>query len=219
MWARAIIFGIELVGFAIFCIVVTVKEYKQDLYKGSEMKWEDVISNLRFNIIYFIINYVVILSLFVFSYPSYVFLSYSKLILLSVSILVSVAILLFFTNKNSLEHTTREFICIMIGFFSVIYFLFAIIGIAGVEKKIVVSEQTDTQKIIPVMFSKNNQIGYTADLEGNIKTYVFYYQGNNGVWEYEEVKASETKVEKIKDTNTYIERTMKSTSYCKRETF
>lgn len=211
MWARAIIFGIELVGFAVFCVIATIKFYMQDVCKR---KREDAVSNLRFNITYFVINYGAILSLFICSFSSFVFLSYSKLILISVSVLISFIFIMLFVFKKPLPGA-QSVIYILVLCFSLIYFSFAITGEVIIENKIIVSEQTQTDIIKPAIISEN-QIGYTADMEGNIKTYIFYYQGDNGVWEYEELKASETQVEKI-DTDTYIEKTITTTSYCKQE--
>lgn len=212
MWARAIIFGIELVGFIILCTVATTKLYLNDKLKAEE---KVVNSNLKFNIIYFITNFAIILILFSFTYPSFVFLSYSKLILVSVFVMIScIPIMIFAFEKPKSEN--NQSICLLIAMILfVTFFVLAIFRMLNIENKIVVSEQTETETITPTMFSEN-QIGYTADSEGNIKTYIFYYM-DNGIWNQEEVNASDVKVEKIKDADSYIEKTVTTTSYCKQE--
>ena len=216
MWARAIIFGIELVGFVVLSIFVAAKFYKRHCSKKSE---KYAIKNLKFNLFCYAINFAIIFAIFLFSYPSLIFLSYNKLILVSLVELASILIILLsYLKLNKIRDFTMVFILAISCTLILIISIDGIIGNKGfiIENKVAISEQTEKKIIAPTMFSKN-QIGYTADIEGNIKTYVFYYQGNNGVWEYEELKASETKVEKIKDADTYIEKTVTITSYYKQE--
>lgn len=214
IWARAIIFSIELVGFIILFAFVTSRFYKRHSEKGKKY----AIKNLKFNLIYFLINFSIILAIFLFSYPTLIFLSYNKLILVSLVELASISIILFsFLEFKQIRDTIILFI-IVASF--ILILLISIDGIFGInnfiiEDKVTIVKQTQIEMITPAVISEN-QIGYTADMEGNRKTYIFYYKEGD-VWQYVEVKASEAKVERIKDTNSYVERTVTTTSYCNKE--
>lgn len=216
MWSRAIIFGIELVGFVALSIFIIAKFYKRHC---SEKDKKYAIENLKFNSIYCTINFCIILAIFLFSYPTLIILSYNKLILVSLIELASILIILL---SNLKFNKIRDHI--MISITAVCILVTAIIVIDGtigskssiIANNVVILEKKETETITPAIISEN-QIGYTADLEGNIKTYVFYYKDDNEVWQYEEIKASNAKVERIKDENTYIEKTVINTSYCNQE--
>lgn len=113
MWLRAIIFGIELVGFIILSIFAIIKFYKNNVAAGYSKC--DVIKNLEFDLIYFLVNFAIILTLFLFTFPSYVFLSYNKLILVSVIELFSVLIILFVLRdkENFMQAVLGTFILVM----------------------------------------------------------------------------------------------------------
>ena len=213
MWLRAIIFGIELVGFLLLCIFATIKFYSID--KAKE-KRKVVIRELRFNIIYFTINFLIILSVFLFTYSSFVFLSYSKLILVTAySVISSIFIIIIaFKKPKSKEN---EAICLHAFIILFIFIsLFAIFGVLDIENKVVIYEGNETKTIIePIMFSEN-QIGYTVDEDGNIKTYRFYYKDNNDLF-FKELSESDVKVIEIENEDTYIEETATRKSYCKKE--
>lgn len=216
MWARAIIFGIELVGFIIFSVFATIKFYKRHCIEKDR---NYTIKNLKFNLIYSSINFAIILALFFFTYPSLVFLSYNKLLLISLVELLSILIILLsYLRVNKV----RDYIMITMASISfVIILIISIDGIIGsnsgiIENKLVISEQTETQTITsPTMFTEN-QVGFVTDNEGNTKTYVFYYKDND-IWNYKELKVSETKIIRIQDKDTYIEETVTKTEYCKKE--
>lgn len=219
MWLRAIIFGVELVGFLILSIFVLIKFYKDNVSAGY--KKSHVIKNLKFDIMYFSINFAIILALFLFTFPSYVFLSYNKLILVSVVELLSIIIIVFVLSKSEL----MQLICMLSGIalFVAIVILGAYcitVGISEgryIDNKQILSEQTEKQSITTLTMFGENQIGYTADIEGNIKTYFFYYKDENDVWNYKELDASEVEIERIQDGNSYLEEFVEKTVYCKLE--
>lgn len=213
MWARAIIFGIELVGFIIFSIFAIIKFYKKDVLDEDIKKTK---KEMRFNIIYFSINFLIILAIFLFTYTSYVFFSYNKLILITSFVILSVMfILTALTARKSVQNVFGVLTFIAFMAFSIILG-FMVGGELDIDNTVVISKQTKMQTITsPTMFTEN-QVGFVTDNEGNTKTYVFYYKDND-IWNYKELKVSETKIIRIQDKNTYIEETVTKTQYCKKE--
>lgn len=92
-----------------------------------------------------------------------------------------------------------------------------IVGGIKIEDKQMLSEQTSKQLTTTLTMFEENQVGYIVNTEGNIKTYIFYYKDNNDVWNYKDINASKTKVEKIQNENSRFEEIITTKSYCKFE--
>lgn len=84
-WARAIIFGLELVGFLIICIVMTYKYYKKCELKNGKMI---AIKCIKENAACFAVFYAVVLGLFLFTYPTLTFLSFDKMLMVGIFVIM-----------------------------------------------------------------------------------------------------------------------------------
>lgn len=211
IWARAIIFGIELVGFLILCIFATIKLYKEDYSKKHKAY---ALKNMKFNLLYFSINFAIILALFLFTFPSYAFLSYNKLICVTIFVLLSVTIIIL-ALKNNTDTEIISFCYSILLIIEIAVFIVSIL-LLRVENEVAIYGEEIKTVLKPTMFSEN-QIGYTTrDMEGNIEKYCFYYIDND-VWTYKDINASEAKVIKIQNEDTHIVEKVTKTVYCKRE--
>lgn len=183
---KLIIMLAEVIGFCIFSFIRCRKQYK--IYKEDK---EDEVqkSNLKVSIIYYSICVSIVLFIFIFTFPAYVFLSYNKLILITVAIIASIipCILLskidFFDHHEVIGGTVIALFIVLLGY----TFAITIVSFFAYEQciqfKECISEEKDTKIIYPVMnLTDNSKIGYTEDSNGNIDSYRFFYQDDFGNW-------------------------------------
>lgn len=175
--------------------------------------------NLRFEMKIYHISILVFIALCIFLYPSYIFLSMSKLIFVSI---IFILFILFLIIVFCLDYTKKEgiadFLILLILLDVAIVIAVTITAIKGTfnyDNKEWITNEITFETIEPTMFSEN-QIGYTADSEGNQKTFLFFYE-KDGAWNFEEIDASEVKRERIKDKDTYIEKTITTKKFINTE--
>lgn len=213
MWARAIIFGIELVGFILSSIFVTKKSYKEG--KQDNLTNKEIKGDLKFNIIFCSVIFAIILALFLLTFPSYVFFSYNKLLLVSVVELVFISLIMWvLTYKRKISYIFM-YLFALFSILTIALLPTMAIGALRIDDKVAVSEPSvEKEIIIPTMFSEN-QIGNVYDAEGNLKKHIFYYKDEDG-WHYKELDSDTNKLIS-KNEKTYIERTTKRTICCNKE--
>lgn len=195
---RAIILIAELVIFTGVCIYGIGK----DILNRIDRKI------LKVNIIVYGIEFIIIFALFFFLYPSYIFFSISKLIIVSLvflclMILTIIEFLMDKVNNNTLKNIFSIIYVCTISISIVVIPVSAASGLLNIDISESLTSSEIQTKIKPIMFSEN-QIGYTADEEGNIKSYLFFYKDGDETL-FKEIKETEVIIkERIKDNNTYV---------------
>lgn len=212
IWLRAIIFSLEFIGFIILCVFATNKFYKKDLEEEQEIV---AIKHRKENIIYFSVNFAIILSLFLFTYPSYVFLSYSKIILVTIAIILSSVIIVMVGFDDDSNFIRQSAFCMVICILIMVTIIGAIKGCFNIDNKVVYKEKNNPEIITPLMFEEN-KIGYSCDENGKIEKYYFYYIENDELF-FEQLKPSEVKVVDLKDKDTYVEKQETKIVHLKKE--
>ena len=197
IWARALILGLSLIGYIIVCIYTVKTNYKK--CKSSGILEEELKEIKKNNTAFVIILSVIIVAALVFTYPTWIFLSYYKMFIVMLLLFAFTVSLL---SNNFKQHEIK------FAIISIVIIYIMIIGFfcSNLNNTIVYTEaDTAVETITPSMFSEK-KIAYTCDNEGNIDKY-FYYYDDNGKWKYQEFDGSETEVVEIKDKDTYIEKT------------
>lgn len=183
---RIIIFAVELVGFIIFSVVSIRKFYKR--YKVKGYSNGHIKEYLRHDIIYLSINNIIIICLFLFTYPTFIFLSYSKMLLLSIVVLDSVLAVV------GLGYIPDKWEKTSIAVFSValcIVFFYCVMAFACnivIMDKTFIEQKESIETILPTMNLADKtkiSVGYTEDDDGNIDKYFYYYQDSEGKWHFE----------------------------------
>lgn len=207
-YLRLIIMLGEIIGLLIFSFIrcrQDIKAYRKDKYNKVN------ISTLKISIIYYAICNIIILFIFIFTFPSYIFLSYSKLILLTIAVVSSFLPSIFLTKYE--EHS---------GICAIVFFLFCA-GIVStgvitafsfcspedfIHFKACINEESFTETIAPEMnLTEQSKIGYSVNDSGNIDNYIFFYRDNKGNWcKVEEPIEKENTIELSKDKSSYIEK-------------
>lgn len=206
---RAIVFGIEFIFFVLFSIY---RIYKVEIEKQK-----------RFSKIIFVIGVFVLITIFSFLFKDYIFLSNYKLFSFSLFTLVAVICIYAFT-LNNLNREWKIILAVILTISSISLFLLLINILLSCNiinnGKILINEVRDKEQIITITMFKENQIGFTADSEGNIKSYIFYYKENeeDEIWQMKELKASEVKTVRLSENeDTYISKTINRNVYCDQE--
>ena len=198
----------EMIGLLIFSFIRCRKEFKA--YKENKYN-ETCRSDLKISIIYYAICNSIILFIFIFAFPSYMFLSYSKLILLTIAVASSFLPSIFVTNYE--EHR---------GICTIVFFLF-LVGtvstgvIAGfsfrapedfIHFKTCINEEKYTVTINPeINLTDESKIGHYLSDSGDIDNYIFFYQDSNSNWyKIDEHIEKENIKELSNDESTYVEK-------------
>ena len=233
---RAIIFSSELVVYVIVSVVATYIFWKKDCKNDITYvlsKYQNPRKNRKINIVCFSILFLFILGIFLFAYPSFVFLSYNKMVLVSSTIILSSLLIIL----EALEIPKNDELRFSFGTLSVIIYIailfsFILGNINNYEDKVILEQrQTEIQEISPSI-SSENQIAYTSDYDGNIETYSFYYKDNEGSLNFKKLNALEKEIIEsengdieteqveviyIKNKDSYIVKESRITEYVKRE--
>ena len=209
---RIIVISCELIGFLALCIFTIKKWHKEDLMEVNPKI--DAKRKMKQYRVFFSILYVIIFAMFLFTFPTYVFLSFNKIAIVSIAIIVlssGIIVTIVDSKHNKLSERKRNIciaaiIIIAVSIAMPIWFV-----VCCGESTISTNKEVNVQTIRPTMFEEN-KIAYTCDEEGKIEKY-FYYYDDNGKWKYEEFTESEAEIVEIKDKNTYIERETTVTTY------
>lgn len=229
---RAIILGSEFIGFLILGIISIITLWKRDRLRLEK----DVAKRKRnINIINFIINFIIILSIFFFSFKSFIFLSVNKIIFVTFTILLSsiVIILELIEIPKTSFHQVMCFV-IAITIFGVFVSEFVVSDKYSFEGKTIVFEERFKETIKPVELSNGKKIGVLKDgSTDKVERYMFYFlDEKNGLLNYKEfdmtildgrcihndIKESYSiRVIKVYDKETYIEEERTVVQYKKKE--
>lgn len=198
IWVRALILGLSLIGYIIVCIYTVKKHYKK--CQSSGILEEELKEIKKYDIVFIIMLSVIILVVLVFVCPTYIFLSYYKMLIVTILLFVFSVSLLIANTSKLYKVWISVFVIIIIATIIMVFFTIKL-------NNTIVYTETDTvvETITPSMFSEK-KIAYTCDNEGNIDKYFYYYQ-DNGKWKYQEFDGSETEVVDIKNEDTYIKKT------------
>lgn len=183
---RIIIFAVELVGFIIFSVVSIRKFYKR--YKVKGYSNDKIKGKVRYDIKYFTINNMILICLFLFTYPSFVFLSYSKMLLLSIAVICSVLMVVgigYLGDKWEKVSIIMHSIGLSVG---IIYCTIAATGNIVIMDKTFIEQKETIETILPTMNLADKtkiSVGYMEDDDGNIDKYFYYYQDSEGKWHFE----------------------------------
>lgn len=196
----------EIIGLFIFSFIRCrqyFKAYKEDKYN------EDKRSDLKVSIIYYAICNSIILFVFIFAFPSYMFLSYSKLILTTIAVIISFLPYVF--SIMSEKHIwIGGLIFVLFVFGGVFTIVITIFGFCAPEEfmqfKTCINEEKYIETINPeINLTDKSKIGYTEDFDGNIDSYCFFYQDDSDNWCY--VNEFIENTEKLSnDESSYVEK-------------
>ena len=203
----------EIIGFIIFSIIFVMKcdKKRRDSGEYTEEKLKRIKKN---NIIYFTVNNIIIMSVFFFSCPQLVFLSYHKMIYLSLIIIGSIVISLgyymidvYFGGyaKNTVKENVASFIIFPLGFIMMVIGLVVSICVSlsgeyGIEFKTCINQEETVEAIYPE-FIGETKIGHIEDSD----KYIYAFRDDEGKWS---IKYDlEILPENLKSSdNTYIEK-------------
>jgi len=211
---RLIIMIGEMIGFIIFSIVFVMKCDKRRRNRDKEYTEEKLKKAKKINIIYLTVKNIIIMAVFFFSCPQLVFLSYHKIIYLSIIIVASILIFLGYYMVNAdltryAEKTIKTWIAIFmmaIGIVMMVLFLPSNILVSvnsenyTLEFKTCINQEETVETIYP-KFIGDTKIGHFE----NSDKYIFGFKDNQGTWIIED--DLEFKPEDLKSSdNTYIEK-------------
>ena len=182
----------EVIGCIIFSFIRCRNYYKiyTEIYKKD---WENKNgkTELKAVIIYYSICVSILLFLFVFSFPSYIFLSYNKLIVITTIIILTVMPFVMNSKADFFNKYPSILFMTCLGWCMALVFVLAgtIIGFFNckqcIQFKKCINEEKEVEIIYPVMnLTEKSKIGYTEDSNGDIKSYHFFYQDDYGNWSY-----------------------------------
>lgn len=216
---RAIIFGSELIGFIVFCIFATIKFYKK--YKINKDEEAEIRRKTKYNIRYFVVNFAIMLAIFLFSYPSCIFLSYNKMLLITIFLLGSVINIITYICRNDNNEKIWLNIWGFNGFITIVLIIVVVLLTSAIgpisPKEVIETNELENSQIVPKMFS-DNQIGYKCDEDGNADTYFYYYKNETtGKWNVTSLKASDVEMVELVSGDSYVIRKTTSTIYKKTE--
>ncbi len=173
----------ETIGLLIFSFIrcrQDFKVYKEDKCNGTNR------SNLKISIIYYSICNSIILFIFIFTFPSYMFLSYSKLILITIAVITSFLPYVFIIKLEK-----------YMGISAILFFLF-VLGMVStgvitvfsfcapesfIQFKTCINEETNIEKINPeINLTDKSKIGHYLNDSGDIDNYIFFYQNSDSNW-------------------------------------
>lgn len=205
---RLIIMLGEIIGLLIFSFIrcrQNFKAYKEDKYNEANR------SNLKVSIIYYSVCNSIILFIFIFVFPSYMFLSYNKLILITIAVITSFLPYVFLIKLEK-----------YIGISALIFALFLLGGVSTVvitafsfcdpgqliQFKTCINEEKYTVTINPELNIKDrSKIGHYLDDTGDVDNYIFFYQDSNNNWckVDEPIESKNTKI-LSDDESSYVEK-------------
>lgn len=214
---RIIIFAVEVVGFIIFSVLSIRKFYKR--YKVKGYSNYEIKEKVRYDIIYLSINNIIIICLFLFTYPTFIFLSYSKMLLLSIVVLGSVlAVVVLGYIPDKWEKTSIWVFTVTLGIIS-LYCVMAAAGNIVIMDKTFIEQKETIERTFPTMNLADKtkiSVGYTEDDDGNIDKYFYYYQDSEGKWHFEnDCKADIKYLEK--NENSYLEKRVETKIFLSEE--
>lgn len=226
---RLIIMLGEIFGFISVLIIPGNKLDKKDRACGrySEKKINEA---KKSDIKFAIVNIIIIVLIFFFSFPQLIFLSYHKMIYLSV--LIGANLFLFLglylqsdNSKKNVYFTVKERIGTAIAIvssitlivFGIILIVFSIFGGKITKIKVLTDQKENVEIIYPEFIDENKKIGHIIDTN----RFVCFYKDSEGNWNFMEIspeslkRSDETYVEKCTVTKTFndIERDKNSDEY------
>ena len=205
-YLRLIIMLGEVIGFYIFSFIrcrQDFKAYKED--KNNETNR----SNLKVSIIYYSICNSLILFIFIWSFYSYIFLSYSKLILVTIAVITSLLPYIF--SKCMEKHdgiaTLLFFIFIIGAVYSIVITIFSFCAPEQlIQFKTCINEESFIETIDPeIGLTEKSKVGYSLDDSGEVDSYIFFYKDNSDNWCKVDEPIEYTK-KLSDDENSYVEK-------------
>lgn len=196
-YLRLIIMLGEVIGFLAFTIIRFIQVYHKE--DGIEDKSEIVLAS--------ICNAFLIIG-FIFGFWKYTFLSYNKMIFLSLFIISIIIFKVAIVIDDNHESISTIMFCIgMIG--AIAAFVIILISFFNpnfIPFKTCINEEKYMETInTEIHLTSESKVGYTLDDFGNIDTYVFFYQDNNGKWKKVDESISDTR-ELSNDKGSYVEK-------------
>ena len=207
-YLRLIIMLGEIVGLLIFSFVRCkqhIKVYKKDKYNAVCR------SDLKVSIVYYSICNIIILFIFTFSFPSYIFLSYNKLILITIAVITSFLPYVFIIKlEKYMLISAILFFLLVVGMVSTV--VITVFSFCAPEEliqfKIYSNEENNIEKINPeINLTSKSKIGHYLDDSGDIDNYIFFYQDSNNNWHKVDEPIENRNTQKIStDENSYVEK-------------
>ena len=182
-YLRLIIMLGEMIGLLIFSFIRCSKSFK--IYK-KEKKNDVNRSDLKLLITFYAICNSIVLFVFIFSFQSYFFLCYNKLILLTIAVFAS--FLPFIILKNIDKHN---------GISTIVLFVFCVgmvtTGVVTIyslcapsqliQFKTCIKEEKYIETINPeIKLTDKSKIGHYLYGSGDVYNYIFFYKDSNGNW-------------------------------------
>ena len=209
---RLIIMIGEIIGFIIFSIIFVMKCDKKrrgyDDYTEKKQK-----KAKKVNIIYFIVNNIIIISAFFILCPQLLFLSYHKIIYLSLIIVAFIVISLGYymlgavISGHHVDITKENIACFITGLGAsiiIILIVFYCNGPLGDEYRIQFKDCIDQKETIETIYPEfigETKIGHFESSD----RYIFGFKDNKGTWSIKD--DIQVKPENLRSSdNTYIEK-------------
>lgn len=210
---RILIFVGEFIVLWVFTFFAIKKLWKED--SGVFKKWK------IYDIIYFSLNNIIAICVFIFSFSSFVFLSYNKMVIMGTMILVYMFLTFLWYADESLRNTISNFVGKMLCTFVVILGMVVLNHAANVSiipNEICINQEESTQIIYPSVNLKNNaKVGYSLDSDGKTCVYKCYYENNGDIYEELIYSSDSFKIVPIKDKNSYLKKTIKKKTLLNKE--
>lgn len=200
----------EVIGFLTFSIVRMVS-----ISKKQKMKKLSEVDKKIFFVFYIISNAIMIIS-FLFVFPSLIFLSYNKIMVTSVFLVLLLIIcvggIISENNENQNKRKYDHGIFMMfIGFIAGVAWLFTILvvsifSIFNTDNTLVqIKECIEESDSNYITYQIDDKIGITIDSSGKISTYNFLYHDDSNNWYYLDEYIDNTKELKT-DEKSYVEK-------------
>ena len=205
-YLRLIVMLGEIIGFSLFSFFRC-----KNFYRAYQKDKKEKLSDLRISIVYYSICNSIILFIFLFSFPSYIFLSYSKLILISIAVFTAlIPFGLFVTNSLEKHPGISALILLLLLFGGVSSIVSTVYSFCApqdwIQFKTCIQEENFTETIYPeIILTEDSKIGYSLNDSGEIENYIFFYQDSNGKW-YEVDELIEDTIELSENNHSYVEK-------------
>lgn len=182
-YLRLIIMLGEIIGFIVFSII-RINYYRNNMR-----------SDLKGISIYYIILNVMLVSTFFFSFPTIIFLSYSKIICLSCMfttfLMLSIGGIIDNNSNTKIKIITVGLLYTFGVIGGLISFIMPIGGSIQVaidpehwmQFKTCINEEVNIETINPEIYlTDKSKIGHYLDYSGDVDNYIFFYQDSNNNW-------------------------------------
>lgn len=200
----------EVIGFLAFSIVRMVS-----ISKKQKMKKLSEVDKKIFFVFYIISNAIMIISL-LFVFPSLIFLSYNKIMVTSVFLVLLLIICVGgIISENNENQNKRKYdhgmFMMLIGFIAGVAWLFTILvasifSIFNTDNTLLqIKECIEESDSNYITYQIDDKIGITIDSSGKISTYNFLYHDDSNNWYYLDEYIDKTKELKT-DEKSYVEK-------------